>query len=371
MKKKNGNRSFFGRLVVFLLTVLALIGLVAMAMSVMCSYFDPVKYYWLAYFGLAFWAILFFNIAVWLMLMLMWSRRAWLSVIAFLIAIPGIVKSFSIGQSQGEGDLSVMTYNVYNFNYLKDEMTQLESATQISEMVKEQDPDVLCIQEFAVFMPKTGRTECIQRFGEMVGMPHHYYNDQKHFGGNVIFSRFPLAPVTDEGDFGKDNPYGTTALVDAGEKGAFTVVCCHLTSYHITAKEINVFTDRENSKEEVKSYGKSIFSKLKTAYQSRSEEVRKMLEDVPHDGRAIILCGDFNDTPLSYTYHQIKRAGFFDGFVRSGRGVGRTYAGKLPMLRIDYVWGNERICPMSFKRLKVKGSDHFPVMMEFSVDHGL
>ena len=92
-----------------------------------------------------------------------------------------------------------------------------------------------------------------------------------------------------------------------------------------------------------------------------------MLEDMPHDGRAILLCGDFNDTPLSYTYHRIKSAGFTDCFVVAGRGIGHTYAGKLPLLRIDYLWGNERIQPLKFNRLRFKGSDHYPVLMEFNL----
>ena len=202
-------------------------------------------------------------------------------------------------------------------------------------------------------------------------MPYQYYHTKQHYGGNVIFSKYPLSALDADHAMGGENEYGAVAKVDAGKKGVFYVVCCHLASFQLTNDEITVFSDTGNSKEEVKTKSKSIFVKLKNAYEKRSQEVSKMLEDIPNDGRAIVLCGDFNDTPLSYTYHQIKRAGFTDGFVAAGRGVGRTYAGKLPMLRIDYVWGNDQIQPTAFKRLKFKGSDHFPVMMDFNLNHGL
>ena len=194
---------------------------------------------------------------------------------------------------------------------------------------------------------------------------------KSNFGNNLIFSKYPLAAIDEDIPFAKENLYGTVARVDAGQKGCFYVLCCHLISYLLTNDELAVFSEPGNNKEQMGEYGKSIISKLKTAFEKRSVQVSEVLSDVPCDGRPIIMCGDFNDTPVSYTYHQFEKAGFTDCFVKVGRGIGRTYAGKLPLLRIDYVWSNEQIQPMSFKRLKFRGSDHYPVMMDFNVRHGL
>ena len=350
---------------------MALVGLVAMTMSVMSSYVNPIEFPWLSFFGLAFWAILLYNLAVLVLLLLMWSRKAWIVVIALLIAIPGFIKSFSFGKSQRGGELRVMTYNVYSFKDVNGVgNTTLEQATAVAKMVKDYQPDVFCLQEFALFLPKVGRADCITQLGEMLGLPYHYYHTKAHFGNNVIFSKYPIAALEDDIPFAKENEYGPVAVVDAGEKGIFYVVCCHLVSNQLSDKEVSVFSE-PGDKEEVQKFGKSIISKLKVAYAKRSSQVAKMLDDIPLDGRAIVICGDFNDTPMSYTYHQIERAGFTDGFVKAGRGIGHTFAGKLPLLRIDYIWGNDRIQPMSFKRIKYKGSDHYPVMMDFNLTHGL
>jgi endonuclease/exonuclease/phosphatase (EEP) superfamily protein YafD len=368
----NKKRGIIGRIIVFLLAILAFIGLIAMILSLLSSHVSPEKFVWLSFFGLAFWAILLYNIVIFVLLLLMWSRKVWIAVIALLIAVPGIIRSYSIGKQQDGGELRVMTYNVWRFRDLDDtKKPNIEVASDVAKMVKENDPDVLCIQEFSNYIPKTSRAACIEGFGEMAGMPYHYYHKKANFCNNVIYSHYPLIPLDDDTPFAMENDYGAVAKVDAGSKGVFYVLCCHLTSFQLTSDEITVFSDSGNSKEQVEEYGKSILAKMRIAYEKRSQEVTKMLSDIPHDGRPIILCGDFNDTPLSYTYHQIKRAGFVDGFVKAGRGLGRTYAGKLPLLRIDYVWCNEQIVPKSAKRLKYKGSDHYPVMLDFNVKHGL
>lgn len=373
-KKKIGakKRGFFGRLIVFLLSILAFIGLLAMILSVLSGYVDPVKFVWLTFFGLAFWVIVCYNLLVFMLLLLMWSRKAWISILALVVAIPGFYKSFSTGKAQEGADLRIMSYNVFHFHDIYDEeKSTFDVATTFSNVVLENHPDVLCLQEYGIFKPKTRRNDGIALLGEMVGMPYQYYHTKEYFAGNVIMSKYPLKALDDGSSFSQENGYGAVVEVDAGDKGKFYVVCCHLTSFLLTSDEVSVFSDTGNSKEEVQEYGKSIFVKLKAAYEKRSHEVSKMLADIPHDGSAIILCGDMNDTPMSYTYNQIKRAGFTDGFVETGWGIGHTYAGKLPLLRIDYIWGNERIQPKAFKRLKHKGSDHYPVMMDFKVVDGL
>lgn len=369
--ERRERRGFFGRLIVGLLTFLALIGLVAMALSVSSSYIDPMKFVWASFFGLAFWEILLFNALILTLLVLMWSRKAWIAVLALLIAVPGILRSYSNGKPREGGDIRIMSYNVRIFKDLYDSKKDASDvANGIVSMVRENHPDVLCIQEFGYFLSKKGRPELIRIFGDLTEMPYHYYHKKAYFGGNVIYSKYPISAISDDTHFGKENDYGAVAQIDAGKKGKFLVVCSHLTSFKLTQEEISVLSEPGNSKEAVQEYGKSIVVKLRNAYRQRSLQVNQLLADIPHDGRAILLCGDFNDTPLSYTYHQIKKAGFIDGFVETGKGIGHTYAGKLPLLRIDYIWCNDQVQPMKFKRLRFKGSDHYPVMLDFKLSHG-
>ena len=368
---KKNERGFFGKLIIVLLTLWAWIGVIAMGCCVLSSYIDPVHFVWLSFFGLSFWPIFIYNVILLVLLLLMWSKSSWVAVLAIAIGVIGVIKSFSMGKSQEGAELRVMSYNVQNFHHLYDKKKAAsEVAYDIAKFVQEKQPDVLCLQEFTPFLPNASRKNCIIHYGVMMGLPYYYYHDKTNFAGNVIFSKYPVKAVDDPTPFGEENMYGAVAQIDAGEKGKFNVVCCHLTSNQLTNDEIAVISNPSNNKEEVQEYGKSILSKLKSAYEKRSYEVCKMLADMPTDGRPIILCGDMNDTPISYTYQQLKRAGFVDGFVVAGRGIGHTYAGKLPLLRIDYIWGNDKIQPMGFQRIRFKGSDHYPVIMDFKIGNG-
>ncbi len=50
----------------------------------------------------------------------------------------------------------------------------------------------------------------------------------------------------------------------------------------------------------------------------------------------ILVCGDFNDLPNSYAYQKIAK-GLEDSFLKKGNGIGSTFIGKIPFLRIDYI----------------------------------
>jgi endonuclease/exonuclease/phosphatase (EEP) superfamily protein YafD len=77
------------------------------------------------------------------------------------------------------------------------------------------------------------------------------------------------------------------------------------------------------------------------------------------------LCGDFNDTPVSYSYNQLTK-NLGDSFTGSGRGLGATYIGRLPSYRIDYILHSEDLTPLNFQVSKIRLSDHYPISCYFS-----
>ena len=346
-------RGFFGKLLVFFLTFFA--------------YVNPKDFIWTTVFGLAFWEILIYNVVVFLLLLLMWSNKIWISVVALLIAIPGISKSFSIGsKSKAENSIRVMSYNVHDFRHVDGVTEKEQFANQVMEMVREHAPDILCCQEFSQFKSGVSRPQCIEDFAKEAGFQYIYFNRKTNYGGNVIFSKYPLAKVAEDSGFGKGNTYGVMVSVDAGEKGQFHVANVHLLSYMITDSEIDVLTNA-SERQNLDTIGKTVLHKLSFAFQKRSEELQTVLNGMPPVGGPIIICGDFNEPPLSYNYRQMQKAGFVDTFTKVGFGIKPTYAGKLPLLRIDYVWANDGVKPLAFDRYKYKASDHYPIMLDFAI----
>ena len=360
-------RGFFGKTIVFFLALLAFVGLLAMALCVLNPYIDPNHFIWTTSFGLAFWEILFYNVLILMLLLIMKSRKAWISVIALLIAVPGFGKSYSRGhQETADGSIRIMSYNVHNFKHLDGETDTERFARQVMNMVREQNPDILCCQEFGGFKARISRPQCIQLFADSTGFQYVYYNRKNNYAGNVVFSKYPIEKVSEVSDFAKENSYGVMVSVDAGEKGKFHVANIHLLSYLITDSEIESLTTPQE-RQQYEALGKKLLKKLNFAFQCRSEEHQKVLNGLAPIEGPVVVCGDFNEPPLSYNYRQMQKAGFVDTFTKVGHGIKPTYAGKLPLLRIDYVWANDGVTPLSFKRHRWKASDHYPIMLDFTI----
>ena len=80
-----------------------------------------------------------------------------------------------------------------------------------------------------------------------------------------------------------------------------------------------------------------------------------------------ILCGDLNDTPISYTYAHLS-SGLKDAFYERGTGIGTTYSGKIPFLRIDYIFSSPVVKALTFQVIKEDYSDHYPIAALFELE---
>lgn len=362
-------RGFFGKAIVFLLTVFAVIGLIAMSLSVICPYVNPNGFVWIAFFGLAFWEIFAFNVVVFILLLLMWSRKAWIALLALVISIPGVRKSFAFGSKvDSPNGIKVMSYNVHYFQHVDSEMDREDFVNQIVNLVREQSPDVLCFQEFSLYKSGKSYQKCIDEFAQSTNLPYVFFNQKLPYRGNVIFSKYPLEKVSEDSGFGKESTSGVMVSVDAGKRGTFYLANVHLVSYMLTNDEIDVLVRPTEQHNALDTVGMSVIRKLKYGYEQRAEEIGTVLQAMPPVNGPVIVCGDFNDTPLSYVYRQMQKAGFVDTFTKVGHGIKPTYAGRLPLLRIDYIWANDKVTPLNFNRCRYKASDHYPVILEFAIN---
>jgi endonuclease/exonuclease/phosphatase family metal-dependent hydrolase len=95
----------------------------------------------------------------------------------------------------------------------------------------------------------------------------------------------------------------------------------------------------------------------------QAELVRRELDGSPYP---VILCGDFNDLPNSFTYFKIK-GDRNDAFLQRGFGVGRTFASLSPTLRIDYILADKTLAVEQFKKTITPWSDHYPLVADFKL----
>jgi len=103
---------------------------------------------------------------------------------------------------------------------------------------------------------------------------------------------------------------------------------------------------------------------LKKGFVKRALQAQVVKGNINRSKYPVIVLGDFNDTPVSYSYRKIRK-GLNDSFVNSGYGAGFTYRGNYPPNRIDYILYDDSLVNSFFEIKKVKYSDHYPIVAYF------
>ena len=131
----------------------------------------------------------------------------------------------------------------------------------------------------------------------------------------------------------------------------------HLESYHFTAEDYaNMEKIRETDAEMLEA-SKNLYSKMSLAFARQGEQsnlVRSIMDKSPYPA---ILCGDFNAVPSSYTYFKV-RGNWQDAFLASSFGIGKSYNGLAPTLRIDYILPDNHYIVNQFQMVDEGLSDH-------------
>jgi endonuclease/exonuclease/phosphatase family metal-dependent hydrolase len=143
-------------------------------------------------------------------------------------------------------------------------------------------------------------------------------------------------------------------------KDTFRVYNVHLQSIKLQQQDYELFGEKNKQASSKKSTIRLLFEKLTIAYPARADQAKMVVEHMNTSPYPIIVCGDFNDTPMSYVYNQFNNK-LIDAFRATSSGIGKTYAGKVPAGRIDYVFHTDELSCSNFMVHKVNYSDHRPI----------
>lgn len=309
-----------------------------------------------------------------IMLFLYWVIRwRWgyglLLLVLLLFGVPKISLYYKIDMLRHYGEpvydraaLKVMTYNVRMF-YGDDGLSTVDS---LAAFVNRCDPDILCLEEF-----NDAARGAAARFDSLIA-PHYRraaYSCDGAGAEGVALAVYSKLPILSSGRVECVNHVDTPRRVAAMwadlklDRDTVRVFCNHLRSTHIKPDDgeylMNYRFLTDTARHE-KLY--SILSRLRYNSISRSYQVdtlEKLIAAAPH---ARIVCGDFNDTPLSYTYRLMSH-GLQDAFRCKGRGFSHTFRGFYNTLRIDYVLVSDDFEVLSYEVPDVDFSDHLPVLV--------
>jgi len=335
-----------------ILYILNMLLLFALFLSYASSYISPDTFLWpVALLGLIYPFLLLINILFTIYWFIRFKKHFWANIIIILLGYGHIQNLINIQEKESDtvAEFSVMSFNVRLFNAYdwikKDDVKQ-----EIIDYLNKESTSILCLQEFYApeELPK-------------LNYPHSHIGLQskRKSWRMATYSNFPIfkkGTVSISGER-TNNVCIYSDIAIAGD--SIRVYNVHLASNWFE-KEDYEFLDRPSVEG-----AESIIERLKKSFFKRAKQVKAIKAHMSTSPYPIIMCGDFNDTPTSFSYKQLSE-GLNDSFTNAGTGLGQTYNGKFPTLRIDYILHSPKFKINSFKTTDVNLSDHFPIISTFN-----
>ena len=343
------------RILINILTGLNLAAIILLITAYLSVYISPEDWWLPSFFGLAYPVILIINLFFVLMWLIINPRYLWISLVAILAGWGFLTRFIQIsGKRIDSGDINVLSYNVQYFAG-KGIESQKETAGNIKQFLKDQQPDIICLQE--VRLRKNDIFNLALTVEDINSINHYQYARSSKTYGSVTMTRYPIINM---GEIRFENSRNisiyTDVLIDEDTVRIFNV---HLQSYNMDPDRYTIIDSGIDEEEDLREVH-DIWYRFKKGFALRAQQVRTIRRYIEESPYHIIICGDFNDTPASYSYRQLRK-GLKDAFVSSGTGVGRTYIGKLPSFRIDYIFHSRGFESYNFKTIDFRYSDHLPV----------
>lgn len=260
------------------------------------------------------------------------------------------------GTTNDAVDLRVMSYNLSNSYSVRDSDVKIQrkKAKLFGNYLQGlESPDILFLQECGHY----GKSIFSGNFAS-----YHLANDGDKAA--VIYSKYP---VLKQGfvEFGTKTNSCVYADIKVGSD-TIRVYNVHLQSNSISDNADAVLGDKEFDKPETWNTIRHILSKYKAASKQRSIQAQKVKAHADKSPYPVLIVGDLNDPPTSYPYNVLSD-GLQDAFHVRGSGIGTTYGGSIPMLRIDYILADQNFEVLGYKCRKEKFSDHYPIFAELSL----
>lgn len=355
-----------------------IIFVVLMLVSLSASYISPNKIWFLPFWGLLLPGLVLVNLVfvfIWIL------RKRYFAVVSLLAIGTCLPQLFKLGatnlskpkiHSPQSPVIKVMSYNVRDFD-LYNWSDNANSKDGIFQTIKEKDPDVICFQEF--YNDTSTEFNTIKQLRNL-GYKYYFFTRElvlRHTDewGIALFSKLPIKDAgnimkqTFKTGYGKKPFKGLYADIVFGDS-VIRFVNVHLQSIYFGTEDYQTI-DEFRATQNLDEHGaKSIVIKLRKAFERRAQQADQLKEFLNAQSKPVILCGDFNDLPNSYAANTVSK-NMKDAFIDYSFGIGHTYNGKIPFLRIDYMLTSPALEIRMFKIIGNKISDHFPLYMECSL----
>ena len=279
----------------------------------------------------------------------------WIPLVGLAVNYEYISSMYQVYNSTkyaNENKLKILTYNVHSFG---NEITGF-SAKEFSDIMNKEEVDVACFQEYRGNGDFT-KEDIYNTYSKT--FPYSFIPEDK---SQAIYSRYPIKQ-TQIIEFPNTN--NSAIWVDLDVNGmTIRVINVHMqtTAFdRMRSKAAQARGARDEAREE------EIYLEYTDNLQQniirRAEQAKLIRTLINATEYPLIVCGDFNDTPGTFTYETLK-GNLKDGFISAGEGYGATYRGFHNLLRIDYVFHSPLLEGIKYGAIPYEMSDHNPVYLE-------
>jgi endonuclease/exonuclease/phosphatase family metal-dependent hydrolase len=279
----------------------------------------------------------------------------------------------------GSQTLKVVTYNAQLFGLYQDESSvgivnteYMPAMDSFLRALKAEQPDLLCLQEVYA---KAGGLKALARFLKAEGgfdySQTYTLSNQRPYGMMVLskhrINRWqPLSLGPNTGNMAMWVDIELPSPDEHHRKARLRIYNFHLQSFRF-AKQDYAVVQQQTTQAQIDVEGsKNIITRLRMGYQRRAAQVDLVKDNMIACDYPKLVCGDFNDIPVSYTYRQLS-AGMKDAFCEAGRGLETTYKGSMPSFRIDYLLYDNPMRAIRYHSRNDVPSDHKLLVTELQI----
>ena len=328
------------------------------------GYIPPVRWIIPAFLGLFFPALLVAQIGVTIFWLLAWDKRRLLLVaVVWLISLPQLLVYFPISRAEKslgteEESLRILSYNVCAFGFKPHTKTSPNATLQY---IKSSGADIVCIQE-AMLNQNPWAGVVSKTLRSYLDEDYPYINAIRVNRGGSTLALLSKYPIKEAKEIPLPSWVNGAVAYKVDIRGKETLVInVHLESFRLRRVDGEDYLRLAKDGDAIQ-LKDALRAKLSPTFRSNNIQANIIHELIQNYGSGrVIVCGDFNDTPLSYARYKIGE-GLEDAFVSKGNGLGITFHTRPFFVRIDHI-----LFGPAFRALRCEvdktasESDHYPI----------
>lgn len=332
--------------------------LLLLSLCGLSSYLSPESFPRLSMAGLVYPLFLLFNLLFIPFWLVFHVRYVWVPLAGLLLNFP-FIRAYcplNLPRKVPEDAIKVLTYNIHAFG---ESGADPADSRAILDYLLQSDADIVCLQE--AYLYSRIRRDTLEAAMQAAGY-HTLRVDEGPDRGLICFSRFPALSVSAIPYPSETNASMLCQLLCGGD--TLYLLNNHFESNKLTqddkAHYKEMLTEPERGKME--SGARLLMDKMSKAAAIRAVQVDSVaaclrsLRTCP-----VVLCGDFNDSPISYTCQRLTRL-LTSAYEQSGNGPGISYNQRGFYVRIDHIlfsdaWESYGSCVDK----SIAFSDHYPL----------